>query len=317
MQKLAVVAAVVLDRAIGDPQRHHPVAYFGTLVSHAERTLYRDSKVAGVALIVATVTPVVAATVWAQRRAPRLTTALTLWAALGGRTLEITGEKLTRDLEKQDLEAARQWIPWLCSRDPQALDEAGMARAATESIAENTSDAAIAPLVWVALAGAPGVVLHRCVNTLDAMVGYRSERYRNFGWASAKLDDILAYLPARLTAATHTAIAFTRGRGGAAMRAWREDAKSHPSPNAGPVEATAAAALGVQLGGPTQYEYGIEMRPTLGRGPKPTPGTVQDAVKLAQLTQSLVALLVVTLPIDLAGRAIAAALQRLCGCARC
>lgn len=296
MHPTAILLGLALDRLLGDPTRHHPVAYFGTAVAKAETTLYRDSKPAGVALVGATVAPVVAATWLLQKRAPTITTALTLWIALGGRTLENVGTSIASELESRNTEAARAWIPWLCSRDPKLLDEAGMARAAVESIAENTSDAAISPLVWAALGGAPAVALHRCVNTLDAMVGYKSEKYRNFGWAAAKLDDVLAYLPARITAATHVAISAARGQFSEAVRAWREDAPQHPSPNAGPVEATAAAALGVQLGGETHYSYGVEMRPTLGSGPAPTTQSVHDAVRLAQLTQGLVALLVVALP---------------------
>ncbi|MFV8395064.1 adenosylcobinamide-phosphate synthase CbiB [Corynebacterium hindlerae] len=279
---IAIIGGLTLDRIFGDPQRYHPVAYFGTAVTKAEKVLYRDSKAAGAALVAVTTLPVVMATHAVYRKAPTITTAVALWAALGGRTLEETGRKLAQDLDNNDLDSARTWIPWLCSRDPSLLDEAGMARAAVESIAENTSDAAIAPIVWAAIAGAPGVVLHRCVNTLDAMVGYKSERYRNFGWAAAKLDDVLAYLPARLTAVTHVVLAKDKQ---AAIAAWKHDAPQHPSPNAGPVEATAAAALGVQLGGETHYSYGVEMRPTLGTGPRPTARTIREAVQLAQRTQ--------------------------------
>ncbi|MEJ5929110.1 adenosylcobinamide-phosphate synthase CbiB [Corynebacterium sp. H128] len=291
----AIFAGLALDRILGDPQRHHPVAYFGSFVGAVEKCTYRDCKWAGVGLVAATVVPMVVVTRAAYRRAPALTTALALWAALGGRTLEETGVRLATDLECGDLDAARAWIPWLCSRDPQLLDAAGMARAAVESIAENTSDAAIAPIVWAAIAGAPGVVLHRCVNTLDAMVGYRNDRYSNYGWAAAQLDDVLAFVPARLTAATHVLLAATRRRGAAAITAWREDAPQHPSPNAGPVEATAAAALGVQLGGETHYSYGVEQRPTLGSGPQPGTGTIRDAVRLARATQVLVAIGVIGL----------------------
>ena len=201
------------------------------------------------------------------KRAPRLATAVALWAALGGTSLERTGMRMAQALGSGDEDAARGWVPWLCSRDPERLDAPGMARAAVESVAENTSDAAIAPLVWAAVAGAPGVVAHRCVNTLDAMVGYRNERYRNFGWAAAKLDDAMAWVPARLTAVVHTGFAALHGRGGAALRAWRDDAPSHPSPNAGPVEATA------------------EKRPYLGEGPAPTVQTVREAVRLSRWTQ--------------------------------
>ena len=271
-----IAAGILADRLIKDPQRYHPVALFG---------LYRDNKVAGAVFAAVCVLPPTLVAAGVAKRAPRLATVVALWAALGGTSLERTGMRMAQALESGDEDAARGWVPWLCSRDPELLAAPGMARAAVESVAENTSDAAIAPLVWAAVAGAPGVVAHRCINTLDAMVGYRNERYRNFGWASAKLDDAIAWVPARLTATVHTGFAALHGRGAAALRAWRDDAPSHPSPNAGPVEATAAAALGVRLGGPTAYAHGVEKRPYLGEGPAPTVQTVREAVRLSRWTQ--------------------------------
>ena len=280
-----IAAGILADRLIKDPQRYHPVALFGQYALWWERRLYRDNKVAGAVFAAVCVLPPTLVAASVAKRAPRLATAVALWAALGGTSLERTGMRMAQALESGDEDAARGWVPWLCSRDPELLDAPGMARAAVESVAENTSDAAIAPLVWAAVAGAPGVVAHRCINTLDAMVGYRNERYRNFGWASAKLDDAIAWVPARLTATVHTGFAALHGRGAAALRAWRDDAPSHPSPNAGPVEATAAAALGVRLGGPTAYAHGVEKRPYLGEGPAPTVQTVREAVRLSRWTQ--------------------------------
>ena len=280
-----IAAGILADRLIKDPQRYHPVALFGQYALWWERRLYRDNKVAGAVFAAACVLPPTLVAAGVAKRAPWLATAVALWAALGGTSLECTGMRMAQALESGDEDAARSWVPWLCSRDPELLDAPGMARAAVESVAENTSDAAIAPLVWAAVAGAPGVVAHRCVNTLDAMVGYCNERYRNFGWAAAKLDDAMAWVPARLTAVVHTGFAALHGRGAAALRAWRDDAPSHPSPNAGPVEATAAAALGVRLGGPTAYAHGVEKRPYLGEGPEPTVQTVREAVRLSRCTQ--------------------------------
>ncbi|MBI8989375.1 cobalamin biosynthesis protein [Corynebacterium meridianum] len=282
-----ILAGVLADRVIPDPRRGHPVAIFGTWAAWLERLCYRDSRAAGCVHLVLSVTPPVAVTAIAARRAPRLTTAVCLWAALGGTMLERTGTRMGDALQVGDTTAARDLVPWLCSRDPALLDVAGMARAAVESLAENTSDAAIAPLVWAAVGGAPAVVAHRAVNTLDAMVGYRNTRYSNFGWAAARTDDVLAWLPARVTALVHTGLAYTVGRGGEAVRAWREDAPSHPSPNAGIVEATAAAALGVRLGGPTVYAHGIENRPVLGTGRAPDVAAIRDAVRLSGRTQAI------------------------------
>ncbi|AZA11851.1 adenosylcobinamide-phosphate synthase CbiB [Corynebacterium gerontici] len=280
-----VLPGVALDRAVGDPGgAWHPVAVFGRYAGALEQRLWADDRARGAVFCALSVAPPVAASWWVWRRFPHLSNAAALAVALGGTTLERTGVKVAHDLERGDVEAARAWVPWLCSRDPHSLDADGIARATVESLAENVSDAAVASLFWSAF-GAPWVVLHRCANTLDAMVGYRNERYRNFGWACAKLDDALAFIPARLCAALFVAASFPEGRGREAIRAWREDASAHPSPNAGPVEATAAAALGVCLGGATRYAHGVEQRPVLGRGRAPRAGDVRAAVRLIRRTQ--------------------------------
>ena len=167
------------------------------------------------------------------------------------------------------------------------LDEAGIARATLESIAENTSDATVAPLFWGALAGPVGLLGYRAVNTLDAMVGYRNDRYRNFGWAAARLDDVANLAPARLTGVLTVAAApLVGGSSRAAVDAWRRDAHAHPSPNAGVAEASMAGALGVTLGGPTQYRHGVEQRPKLGQGPAPTVVDLRRAVRVSRAVQA-------------------------------
>lgn len=281
-----IIVGVVADRLLPDPQHAwHPVAVYGTYASWLEGRLYRGDRRSGVIFLVASVIPPVVVSTIAYRRWPAMTTAATLWACLGGSLLEHTGTRMADRLDADRVDQARELVPWLCSRDPELLDAPGIARATVESLAENTSDAAIASLFWAGVAGAPGVVAHRCINTLDAMVGYRNDRYREFGWAPARMDDYAAWLPARLTALLHTGLAGLRGRGAEAIRAWREDTPQHPSPNAGPVEATAAAALGVTLGGPTAYAHGVENRPRMGRGPAPVPTDVRRAVALSRTTQ--------------------------------
>lgn len=273
-----IITGFVADKLFGDPPRHHPVAYFGSYASFLERHLYRDSKLAGIAFTTAAVIP---PTILAAL-APEILLPVAVWASLGGTTLEKVGRQVAHDLEEGDVDHARTWVPWLCSRDPQVLDGDGIARATVESLAENTSDAAVAPLVWAGLAGAPGVVLHRAANTLDAMVGYKNERYSNFGWAAARLDDVLGYLPARATTAIH--LLFAPKKRDTWQRVYAA-AANHPSPNAGWVEASAAEALRVRLGGRTVYSYGVEERPTLGHGPYPTTQTVKKAVVLSRVTQ--------------------------------
>jgi adenosylcobinamide-phosphate synthase len=151
-------------------------------------------------------------------------------------------------------------------------------------MAENTSDAVVAPLLWGAVAGVPGLLGYRAVNTLDAMVGYRSARYLRFGWAAARLDDLVNLLPARVSGLLFALLApAVGGSPAAAVRAWRRDAAAHPSPNAGPVEAAAAGALGVRLGGRTVYTHGVEERPRLGSGRAPTPDDLRRAARLSRL----------------------------------
>ncbi|WP_250558510.1 CobD/CbiB family cobalamin biosynthesis protein, partial [Pseudonocardia lacus] len=223
-----------------------------------------------------------------------LLTAAATWTVLGGTSLARHGTALADELADGDLAAARARLPSLCGRDPASLDVAGAARAGTESMAENTSDAVVAPLLWGAAAGVPGLLGYRAVNTLDAMVGHRSPRYLRFGWAAARLDDLANLLPARVAAALFAVLApAVGGSPRAALATWWRDAAAHPSPNAGPVEATAAGALGVTLGGRTVYPHRVEERPRLGRGPAPTPADLRRAARLSRLVGAAATLLAV------------------------
>jgi adenosylcobinamide-phosphate synthase len=199
-------------------------------------------------------------TVRASPAASVALTATATWAVVGGTSLGREARAVGGALAAGDLDTARELLPRLCGRDPQALDADGIARAVVESVAENTSDAVVGALVWGAVAGVPGLVAFRAVNTLDAMVGHKSSRYRRYGWASARLDDVAGWPGARLTAVL-AAAAGSDPRG--AVRAWRADARKHPSPNAGPVEASFAGALGVRLGGTLSYGGRVEHRPVL------------------------------------------------------
>jgi adenosylcobinamide-phosphate synthase len=284
-----LLLGVVVDAVVGDPRRLHPVAGFGRVAAALERRWYADRRWAGAGYAGALTAAAVGAGVLAERATARrpagqvLVTAAATWAVLGGSSLAGHGEALARELAAGDLAAARARIPSLCGRDPAALDAAGMARAGTESMAENTSDAVVAPLLWGAVAGVPGLLGYRAVNTLDAMVGYRSERYRRFGWAAARLDDLVNLVPSRVAALLFAVLAPAAGGSTrAALTAWRRDAAAHPSPNAGPVEAAAAGALGVGLGGRTVYPHGAEERPRLGRGPQPEPADLARAARLSR-----------------------------------
>ena len=296
MSRLPVAAGLTLgvlaDELLGDPRRGHPVAGFGAAATALERRLYRDTKQAGGQYTLACVLPVLATAALAERRTATRPTARALaiaaatWTVIGGRSLRRIGSALAADLARDDIDAARALIPSLCGRGPATLDSKGLARATVESIAENTSDSVTAPLFWGAVAGLPGLLGYRAVNTLDAMVGHRSPRYARFGTAAARLDDLANLVPSRLTAALTVALARQVGGTPAeAYRAWRTDAAAHPSPNAGQCEAAAAGALGVLLGGPTSYPTHTEIRPILGSGRTPEPPDIARAVRLSHLVQ--------------------------------
>ncbi|WP_181720603.1 cobalamin biosynthesis protein [Nocardia gipuzkoensis] len=288
---IGLLLGFALDRSFGDPRRWHPVAGFGSAVAALESVTYADRRAAGLVHEALAVGAVVGLGV-AARRGGVVSTAVATWTVLGGRSLARTGHAMADRLAEGDLDGARALLPSLCGRDPQALDANGLARAALESIAENTSDAAVAPVVWGAVAGVPGLLGYRAVNTLDAMIGYRNERYRRFGWAAARVDDVANLIPARLTGLLTAALApMIGGRPGGALDAWRRDAAGHPSPNAGVVEASMAGALGVQLGGRTQYPHGVELRPVLGDGPAPTVHDLRRAVRLSEAVQLTATLL--------------------------
>lgn len=284
---LGLAGGMGLDAVLADPRRGHPVAGFGAVAAAAERILHRDSRVVGAAYagVLSGAVGLVGAGLSRSARTPcrrLLVTAVATWAVVGGTSLRREAGAMARLLERGDLDGARARLPHLCGRDASALDVAGLVRATVESVAENTSDAVVGPLVWGAVAGVPGLLAYRAVNTLDAMVGRRSERYARFGWAAARLDDVANVVPARLTAAlTVTLAQLVGGRPRLALRVWRRDGGKHPSPNAGPVEAAFAGALSRTLGGRVTYDGRHEDRPLLGNGPAPELADIARAVQLS------------------------------------
>jgi len=290
---LGVAAGYAADAAFGDPRRGHPVAGFGRASTALEQRLWRDHRGAGAAFTALCVASVAVGALGAGRAvrgsaAGRVLLAgAATWTVLGGASLVREARTVGGALEAGDLAAARARLPYLCGRDPRGLTEQQVARAVVESVAENTADAVVNALVWGALAGVPGLLAFRAVNTLDAMVGHRSPRYLRFGWASARLDDVAGWPGARLTALLTVAAAGPERRA-EAWRVWRRDASAHPSPNAGQAEAAFAGALGVQLGGILRYAdseslgsggratgEGWERSDSLGGGGRATGGRVE------------------------------------------
>jgi adenosylcobinamide-phosphate synthase len=279
---------VITDALAGDPARGHPVALFGHAMTALEQHLYADRRPAGAALAAAgtllAAGPAFAAGLLTRQHAvPRLMlTASVTWAVTGARSLATEAERVRRALASDDLAGARGLLPRLCGRDARHLDAAGIARAVVESVAENTSDAVVAPLLWGALAGPSGLAGYRAVNTLDAMVGHHSPRYERFGWASARLDDVANWAPARVTALlTAICAPVAGGRPGLTWRVTHTYASRHPSPNAGWCEAAFAGALGIQLGGPLSYGGRAEHRAALGAGRPPGHTDISRAIRLS------------------------------------
>ncbi|MGP4093711.1 cobalamin biosynthesis protein [Nonomuraea sp. KM90] len=282
---LGLALGVALDRLLADPQSSaHPVALFGRAAGRLEKSLYADGRPSGVLHVAVCVGGVAALGVLAVRKAgnPVARTAMTAvatWAVLGGTTLAREGDHMADALEHDDLERARARLPHLCGRDPRHLEAPELARATVESLAENTSDAVVAPLFWGAVAGVPGLLAYRAINTLDAMIGHRSPRYERFGWAAARLDDVANYVPARVTGMLTVLTGPDPERARAVLR---RDGHRHPSPNAGRCESAFAGALGVTLGGRNVYGGRTEERPTMGDGPRPDVKDIRRAVRLTR-----------------------------------
>ncbi len=291
---LGLMIGAAVDECLGDPRRGHPVACYGRVVSAVERRMYADDLGRGGLFLGAVTLPLLGLSIALERDLRRrpashaAAVAVATWCVLGGTSLARVGDRMAGLLADGRMDDARELLPSLCGRDPESLDAAGLARATVESVAENTSDAVVAPLVWGALAGLPGLLGYRAVNTLDAMVGHRSPRYARFGTVAARADDIANLLPARLTAGlTLLGAPSVHGSMREGWTAWRRDAAAHPSPNAGHCEAAAAGVLGVRLGGATVYAGRVETRPHLGSGRVPTVEDITRATRLSRVVQRL------------------------------
>ncbi|MEO9452641.1 adenosylcobinamide-phosphate synthase CbiB [Chromobacterium phragmitis] len=279
--------ALLLDRLLGEPPRWHPLVGFGRLVKAMERLAYPSApeaepvwrmRLRGAAAISLLILPFTLLT-WALAKLPWLgaiVPIVLLYLAVGAQSLAQHAEVVRKALADGDLALARERVGWIVSRDTSELDGAGVARATIESVLENGSDAVFAALFWFLVLGAPGAVLYRLSNTLDAMWGYKNDRYLHFGWAAARFDDVLNYVPARLAALTYLLL----GNAADGWRCWRAQAPTWYSPNAGPVMAAGAGALGVSLGGGARYHGQWKERPPLGCGPTPTHEDIGRAVRL-------------------------------------
>ncbi len=280
---LLSVAGVALDALLGEPKRNHPLVAFGRFAERIEQRFnpggrgWRSHGVTAWFIAVIPLTLLATFLSWLPYIG-WLVEIAALYCALGLRSLGEHVEPVAQALRSDDLDEARRRVGFLVSRQTSELDSTEVARAATESVLENGSDAVFAAIFWFVLFGAPGVVLYRLSNTLDAMWGYRNARFERFGWASAKIDDLLNYIPARLVALTYALLGKTR----LALRCWRTQARQWDSPNAGPVMASGAGALGVELGGAAIYHGELHQRAQLGEGVPADAGSIDRGWQLVQ-----------------------------------
>ena len=286
---LLMLAGVLLDALLGEARRWHPLVGFGKLAMRIERRLNRGGHriLRGVLAWSLAVLPLSAiaalATHWHNTLALALHAGL-LYFALGLRSLREHNLPIADALERDDLAAARQLTGRIVSRDTADASATDLAKASTESLLENGNDAVFGALFWFVVAGGPGVLLFRLANTLDAMWGYRTPRFLLFGRCAARIDDVLNYVPARLTALSYVVLADHPRR---AWRCWWAQAPSWSSPNAGPVMSSGAGALGLALGGAATYDGVAEMRPVLGYGVAPEGEDIRRAWRLVRSTAML------------------------------
>lgn len=281
-----LVAGVLLDYALGETRRWHPLVGFGNLAHLLERRLNGGAirLARGAAAWALAVLPLTALAYWACAQGGLAMHALLLYLCLGLRSLREHNLPIALALERGDLTAARLLTARIVSRDTASANEADLAKASAESLLENGNDAVFGTLFWFLVAGGPGVLLFRLANTLDAMWGYRSSRFLAFGCAAARIDDALNFIPARLTALSYVLLADDKK---IAWRCWRLQAPHWPSPNAGPVMASGAGALGLALGGSAVYDGVREQRPDLGQGRAAQAGDIRRAWKLVEATTAL------------------------------
>jgi adenosylcobinamide-phosphate synthase len=282
---LAATLAVGLDHWLGEPKRWHPLVGFGWLVSQLEKRLnpsqrqpLRSQYLSGIIGVIIVVLPIILTVIFLMKLSVWLALALhvyLLYFAIGHRSLRQHGLAVYQALQANQFKQAQLATSYMVSRDIEAIEPIS---ATIESVLENGNDSVFGALFWFFIAGGPGALAYRLVNTLDAMWGYRTPRYFYYGWAAARLDDALNYIPARLTAFTYALLGHTK----LAWQSWQTQAPQWDSPNAGPVMAAGAGALNVKLGGQARYHGEWHDRPRLGTQIPPTPEDIPKALQLVR-----------------------------------
>lgn len=278
---LIIVTALLLDAWLGEPRRYHPLVGFGNWAQAVERHIYVDSKKNGFFAILLLVMPwVLLAIATNNLLGHSVIDILVLYLAIGWHSLNVHAKNVKNALLADDLTTARVQVGLLVSRDTTGLDQIEVTKGTIESILENGNDAIFGVIFWFVVAGAPGAIAYRLINTLDAMWGYRNDRYNQFGWAAARLDDCFNYIPARLTAISYALMGSARS----AFSCWHKQGTVWKSPNAGPVMAAGAGSLDLSLGGPALYHGKQEQRMLLGTTRIPEISDIDLALRLIKRT---------------------------------
>lgn len=312
-----IFLGAVLDLMIGDPiWRYHPVRLTGSAIAGLENVVRRPSwgraglRLAGMGLTLAVVVGVLAlvtAVLWAASNVSiwlfrLLVVGLAFWG-LAIRGLAESALLVYRPLMQNRWDDARRQLAMIVGRDTTHLSQSEMVRATVESVAENTCDAVVAPLFYLFVGGPAWLWVYKAINTLDSMIGHTNGKYRDFGWFSARLDDVANWVPARITGVAITLAAATDGRLRQAYAVMRQDGRKHPSPNSGVSEAAMAGALGVSLGGPNVYEGVVSLRPRIGQPEYPlSPAAIVRAVSVSLRATLVVVIAFGLLAVIVSGR---------------
>ncbi len=281
---VSILIAVLLDALLGEPQKWHPLAGFGRMVSWVEKHFLCNGhsairqKLSGVLALFLLLAMLVSPFYFLQQRdwLNLILAPLILYFCIAANSLKQHAEVVYQALEKDDLEQARKKVSMIVSRDCKTMQPVEVRRATVESVLENGADAVFAPLFWFMVGGSVAVIAYRLVNTLDAMWGYRNSRYLHFGWAAARFDDVLNFIPARLSALTYALL----GKTGLAWQCWRTQSRLLDSPNAGVVMTAGAGGLNLQLGGPAHYHGQLKEKPFFGGCNAPENEDIQRANRL-------------------------------------
>ncbi|MFA0249794.1 adenosylcobinamide-phosphate synthase CbiB [Vibrio sp. 10N.261.45.A4] len=288
---LMMIAALMLDHLLGEPKRFHPLIGFGYAVEKIEKLLNRATKFSGLIAWIAATVPLCLLSFWLQHTLLSMGNTLGFWLfnivvlyiAIGQRSLLEHAQWIHQPLSQGDLDLAREKVGWIVSRNTETMDQRQITSSTIESVLENGNDAIFGTLFWFALLGAPGALLFRLVNTLDAMWGYKNERWLEFGYVAAKVDDVMGWAPARLTALSYSLLGNTK----LALKCWKEQAKHCSSPNGGPVMTSGASALQIIIGGDTYYHGKLVKKRPMGKGNIATLEDIPRAISLVQKTSVL------------------------------